>query len=96
MVETTGPLTSNQQIHDKIVELQEAIEQKVPSYKSILQTIHAQLKADPDLTHLLSDEEVGVIIAGLSQHKGIVINAATAKGIASGRAGKKVVGVDDI
>lgn len=73
------PLTNADQFLDKISLLEEMLQQSLPSYKDMLKIIHTQLKQDEDLVHILTDEQIGTIIAGLQKHKGIVVTAANIK-----------------
>lgn len=90
------PLTANEQILDKIAALQEALELKLPGYATILQAIHSNLRQNEDLVHILKPEHIGVIVAGLSKHKNIVIAATLVKAKNATGAGKKQVSMDDI
>lgn len=87
-------LTNGQQLKTQITELQEKLHKALPDYKELLQVIHTNLRKDEDLVHLLSPEDIGVIVAGLSKHKNIVIATATAKG--SGGKKSKSITVDDL
>ena len=62
------------------------LEQQLPGYKDLLRVIHTNLKADPDMVHLLSEEQIGVIVAGLMKHTGVVIATAASKGKGAKRA----------
>jgi len=69
------------QINERISELQSALSAASPNYEGILQTIHRQLSQDEALVHMLTDEQVGVICAGLTRKKQIIIVAASIKGV---------------
>lgn len=86
-------LTANEQILEKIATLQQQLEQKLPGYKDVLQQIHSALRQNEDLVHVLKPEDIGVILAGLSKHKNIVIAATLSK--AKGP-GKKQISLEDI
>lgn len=91
------PLDASSTLTGKIDELQEQLEKKLPGYKDVLRSIHSIIKNDPDLLHILTDEQIGVIVAGLSQHKGVVIVKAEARKAVAGTGKRKgSVGVEDI
>jgi hypothetical protein len=66
-------LSNSDQIKARIADLQEMLQKQLPGYESLLHTIHRNLSMDPETTQLLSDEEIGVIVAGLSKRTGIFI-----------------------
>jgi hypothetical protein len=68
-----APLGNAAQIQSKIAELQLALQQSLPSYESLLHQIHKALAADEDVVHILTEEEIGTIVAGLSKKKALVI-----------------------
>lgn len=80
-------MTNLEQVQDRILELQTAIETAIPGYTTILRSLHTTLKNDPDIVTMLTAEEVGIIVSGLSKHKGIVIaktlSAASKKKVAA-------------
>lgn len=98
---TTAPmqLDNLDQMAQKIADLQSQLQQMAPGYESLLHQIHVNLQKDPDLVHLLSDEQVGVIVAGLSRKKNVVIaepdKIARKKTLANGKALKDAT-IDDI
>lgn len=60
-------MTPLEQIQSNILELQSALQEAHPRLPRLLQEIHAQLKNEPDVVTVLSEEEIAVIIAGLSR-----------------------------
>jgi hypothetical protein len=52
----------------KISELAVAIEKQQPNYISLLQTVHKELALQPELNYKLADEEISVIVSGLSAY----------------------------
>lgn len=93
------PLTNCEQIVERIVELQKALSTNLPGYESMLHTIHVALQKDEECVVLLTPEQVGVLCAGLSKKKGIVIAVNTVKSAAKKTAsGKKLseVTLDDL
>lgn len=73
------------QITERIAELQADLAAAVPGYEGKLQTIHRMLSQDEALTHMLTDEQVGVICAGLTRKKNIIITMAAVKGGGTGK-----------
>ena len=59
----------------KIAELQERLLSNHPQMPLLLREIHQTLKEDPETVTLLSDAEVGTIIASLQKYTGNVITA---------------------
>lgn len=95
--QTASAAPSSQEIvFSRMETLQEELEKGVPSYKDSLRTIHSMLRADPDLVHVLSEEQIGVVIAGLSKHKGVVITEIGKKGSGSGGKKSATISLDDI
>lgn len=64
---TVVSLSSAELLKARIVQLQEALQKQLPGYESLLHTIHTNLQQSPDTVHLLEDEEIGVIVAGLQK-----------------------------
>lgn len=77
----------NEQIHARIAELQASLQQQLPGYKDMLHTIHRALQNDPETVHLLTDEEIGIICAGLAKRTDTVIatSAGTKNKLANGK-----------
>jgi hypothetical protein len=96
MNEHTGAsvkLTNYDLISNKIHNLQNLLQAAAPNYELLLREIHTNLAADADVVHLLSEEQIGVIVAGLSKKKGIVIAEVMTK---VKKASLKNTGVDDL
>lgn len=60
-------------LKEKIARLQESLQQALPDYSGLLFTIHQGLKKDANLVHLLTPQEVSVIVAGLEKRTNIII-----------------------
>lgn len=73
------PTSAAQQIEERITLLQESLEKQLPEYKNLLRTIHSILQKDEELVHILKEEQIGVVLAALQKHKGVVIAAVTEK-----------------
>lgn len=74
---TPTALSAAEQVMNRIFELQVALQQALPAYESLLHQIHVGLAKDPDVIHLLTEEQIGTICAGLSKKKNVVIATAT-------------------
>lgn len=83
-------LTNSDIIKQRIYDLQEKLQTAAPGYESLLHNIHQALAKDPDAVHLLTDEEVGTICAGLSKRTGIVIAEEKAKKRVTGKGQGKI------
>lgn len=70
------PLSGLERIRLQIITLKEQLQVAAPGYESLLHLIHKNLVQDEAISHLLTDEEVGVIVAGLAKKKNIVIAEA--------------------
>lgn len=74
------PLTQATQVIDLIAELAHRMQEASPGYESLLHQIHTILKKDDNLVHLLSDEQIGIVVSGLAKKKNVVIAVAAVKG----------------
>lgn len=83
----TVSLPNASSLSSKIIELGEKLQSAAPGYESLLYTIHRILSQDEQLVHMLKEEEIGIIVAGLAKKKNIVIANVGAK--AKGTSGKK-------
>lgn len=88
MSEATAPLPQLELIRGRIAELKTQLEANVPDYANQLKIIHTILAEDEALSHLLDEEEIGVICQGLSKRKGLVIALTEVKKGRSGAATK--------
>lgn len=85
----SAPLPNADQLLSKIGELKSSLELATPGYESLLFEIHQRLAKDEELVHLLKEEDIGIILAGLSKKKNVVI-AAPAKSKSTTSSGKKL------
>lgn len=60
-------------IKNRIIKLQEAMEKDIPEYASILHTIHKALSKDDELTHMMDEEEVGILLRAMKLRKNVVL-----------------------
>ena len=83
-----------EQVAEKILDLQEKLLAAHPRMPVLLQEIHRTLKEYPECVTLLSEEQIGVIVSGLSQQTKVTISSAiSTKG--KGKAIKNI-GVEDL
>lgn len=82
-------------ISNRISELQTALSSASPGYENHLIIIHKALQKDEECVHLLTEEQIGVIVAGLSKKKNIVINEAIVKKTRSSKSASKLT-VEDL
>jgi len=83
-----------EQIQEKLLYIEEELEKEVPNIATILSSIHKQLKSDPEIVTVLSEEECAVLIRGLKKQTSTEIITSTLK-----KPGKKAlskVTLDDI
>jgi hypothetical protein len=66
-------------ISGKISSLREAILEKSPRYETLLIEIHRTLSKNPNLSIMLSDEQVGEIVKALAKKKDIEIVTALSR-----------------
>lgn len=69
---------SNHPLALEMAELQQQLENNVPGFANKLRDIHVKLRNDPNIVTLLTDEEIGVIVAGLEKHTNVQIVAPAA------------------
>lgn len=74
IVSSVMTLDKGDQLKQKIADLKTSLEQALPGYESLLFVIHKEIREDPEISHFLSDEDIGITLAGLAKKKGIVIN----------------------
>lgn len=68
-----APLPELDQLLAKISELQDKLRTNMPGYEGLLHTIHTALHKDEAMVHMLNEEQIGVIVAGLCKKKNVVI-----------------------
>lgn len=68
-----------EQLRESVLSLQSALLSAHPMMPTLLQTIHRQLKADPTLCIILTEEEVGIIVSGLKKQTLTTIATSTSK-----------------
>ena len=68
-----------QKLRMHFAELEAALAADIPTYKNIMGTIHAVLRADPTVISILKPEETAMLIAGAEKAVGVYIQAKEAK-----------------
>ena len=66
-------------IREKLATLETALQDAVPGIATLLRDIHTSLKKDPDVVTLLSEEECGILVAGLKKQTSTEISTAALK-----------------
>jgi hypothetical protein len=85
------------ELQQRIADLDAALKANHPGMESMLQTIHRNLDKDPELVHLLKEEDISIIVAGLESKTKTRIIDETVKSAASGRnKGLKNIGMEDL
>jgi len=87
-------MTPHESMSLKIAELAASVQATLPNMPTLLRDIHSILKNDSDLVSILTPEEIGVIVSGLSKQTQTTITTS----VLSGGKGKslKKVSIDDI
>lgn len=67
------------ELKEKVVSLQNAILEMHPQLPILLRTIHTQLMNDPEMVTVLSEEDIGIIVSGLSRQTKTEITTTPAK-----------------
>lgn len=72
-------MTPTEQLQEKVLSLQTALLEAHPRMPVLLKEIHTQLKTDPEIVTLLTEEEIGIIVSGLMKQTQTTILAAVMK-----------------
>lgn len=72
-------MTPAEQLQEKVGKLQESLLANHPSMPVLLRDIHNQLKQDPEIVTILSEEMIGIIVQGLMKQTNTQIMASVAK-----------------
>jgi len=81
------------ELREKVGQLQTALLTAHPMMPTLLRTIHMQLKADPEIVTLLSDDEIHIIVEGLKKQTNTELAMSMLSG--KGKSLKKLT-VDDL
>lgn len=82
------------QLKEKVLQVQSALLAAHPSLPGLLAEIHKTLKNDPAQVTLLDEDEIGILVSGLSYQTKVEIATTMAKD-KTGKAMKKLT-VEDI
>lgn len=80
---TTGNAINVLEVQSKLTELSEKILTAHPLMPVLLRTIHTQLRKDPEIVTLLSEEEIGIFVNGLKMQTNTVLVTTAAKSVKS-------------
>lgn len=95
--QNTGvPLSNIQQMGDLINQLQESLRANIPNYESLLAVIHKAMQQDEELSHILTDDQIGIVCTGLRKKTGVVIATTSPKKTGAGGKSLKDTTLDDI
>jgi hypothetical protein len=86
-------MTPYEQIQEKIAAVEAALTDTIPGWENHLREIHRILKKDEELVTQLKEEEIAVIVQGLSKRTGIEIQT---KAASKPRKALKQTTVDDL
>ena len=90
-------LSSDNPIKMQLAELEAALTQKIPEFRTILRDIHGKLRQDPELVTAMSEEEISLIVSGLVAHANVeVLAPKAAKKAKSLGTAKNPIGADDL
>ena len=62
----------------ELAELEQALLQQLPEFKTILKDIHGKLRQDPELVAIMTEEEIELVVRGLTKHATVEIIAPKA------------------
>ena len=77
------------QLQEKIGSLQQALLTAHPTMPVLLREIHKQLRADPELVTVLTDDEIGILVNGLKKQVGVELVTTAPKAVTANAALKK-------
>ncbi len=83
-----------QQVQENLAQMEEALLSDTPNIATLLRTIHQQLKKDPEIVTILSEEECGILVSGLKEHTAIEISTKALK--KTGTKSLKATTTDDL
>lgn len=73
-------MTPSEQLKEQILTLQAQLLESNPNLPTLLRTIHTQLRTDPDLVTTMNEEDIGIIVSGLSRQQMTTIATSISKG----------------
>ena len=72
-------MTPAEQLKEQVLALQNALLNAHPQMTTLLKTIHSQLKADPSLVTVLEEDDIAIVVSGLSKLQQTIIATSVAK-----------------
>ena len=82
------------QVREKLAQLEEALLSATPNMPTLLRDIHRELKADPDVVTLLSEDECSILVRGLKKQTATTIATKAVKKGGKKPMSKMQVGLD--
>lgn len=82
------------EVREKLAQLEEALLEQTPNMPVLLRDIHRELKSDPDIVTLLSDEECAILVKGLKKQTSTEIATKAVKKSTKKAASK--ITIDDL
>lgn len=67
------------QIREKLAQLQDQLENNVPGIANLLRDIHREIKRDPDVATILTEDECVILVNGLKKQTASEIATTAAK-----------------
>lgn len=71
-------LVSDHPLKMQLAELEQALTEKLPEFRTILRDIHSKLRQDPAIVTAMSEEEVALVVSGLVAHANLEVIAPNA------------------
>lgn len=93
---THTPTQLNLDIKTKLDELEQVLLSNHPTLPTLLRDIHKTLKAQPDIVTLMSEEEIALVVQGLTKQTNSKLVESTLKPSASKKASLKKVTSDEL
>jgi len=56
-----------EQVRENLTEMEEQLNTTTPNLATLLRTIHTQLKKDPEIVTILTEEECNILMSGLKE-----------------------------
>lgn len=68
-----------EQVKEKLAEVEVCLTDRTPGLAGLLRTIHTQLKKDPEIVTLLSEEDCAILVNGLKEYTKTEISTRAVK-----------------
>lgn len=93
----TQPLTEYEPFKMKLAELSQALEEEIPGFALLLRDIHREMQKDPNVVTIMTPDEIGTVVKGLTKHMDItIVPAKTASGRAKAGSRTQPLTADDL